>query len=125
MDTFVVVDGIRLRAKEIEIDWDEWDEKSQEWKTEKKKTKIRKLMGGERDTIIVESIPMKLTGGIQTSQPNYKLLKKGYLLKGLVEAPFPINDKGIDSLDANLSDYLFQQIMEFNNLSDKKKAESD
>lgn len=98
--------------KEIEI----------EWNGKKEKVTIKRLTFGERNKFMEEFIKVRMVGDTFQTEVLHGQMKTLALLRCIVKAPFPIDIASIESLDADLGDYLYSEIDKFNRLSEIKKS---
>lgn len=91
-----------------------------EWKTNT--VVVKRLLGPERWDINDEAANLRVSESGASARPSQKTLIAGYILRGVVEAPWPVRDIGaVNSLDQEMWDFLREEIDSINMTLRKKK----
>lgn len=86
---------------------------------------IRKLPTGIRNKIRDECSKTSVVGGQRQIKVNEVELQEKILEKAIINAPFDISLESIKSLPVDVSDYIFEEYLEFAEPSPKKKEKSE
>ena len=96
--------------KDIEIDWN----------GKKEIVRIKKLTFGEMNQLTEEATDVKIINGQPIVKVSQKILKELGLLKSIIDAPFTVDLKTIQSLDSDLGNKLFEEFSDLNQQGEKK-----
>ena len=82
--------------------------------------KVKKLTWGERNKVIEDTIgKVKVLGGetpqMEIDQTRWR---NSLFLKSVCDAPFPLTQESLDSLDTDIADPIFQAVMLLNPFRD-------
>jgi len=99
-----------MKTKEIEIDWN----------SAKAIVRMKRLSFGEMNQLTEEATDIKVVNGQPIVKVSQKALKELGLLKSITEAPFTIEIKNIQGLDAEVGALLFDAFTELNQVEGKK-----
>ena len=103
-----------LETKEIEINW----------KGSPLKIKIREIAWNDKVHIESSAFINKVVGKQIVREIQEEVLKKGYLEKCIVEAPFEFDKESLGKMPGRLMQMIYDQIDELHTLTEKKKVES-
>ena len=91
------------------------------WNGEKKIVRMKRLSYGEMNQLTEEATDIKVVNGQPIVKVSQKALKELSLLKSITEAPFTVEIKSIQDLDAEVGSQLFEEFTTLNEQSAKKK----
>ena len=85
---------------------------------------IKKLSWGERNAVLRDTIgKIKVYGGdMPTVEIDPVAWRESVMLKAIVKAPFPVDRKMFDEVDADILDKIFEAVSELNPFRDVFKA---
>ncbi len=107
----LVINGRKVRFAEVEIDWE----------NKKSPVRIKKLSFGEM--LDLNQLSAKVNYGGAGAQIIFdaRAMSENCLLKGIIEAPFPVNLQSIRDLDKETGEYLVTVFNELNSPAPAKK----
>jgi len=100
-----------METKEIEI----------QWNGSPAQVKLKQFTYGIRNELLEQCTETTVVGDKPHVQLNVRKLKEFALLKGIAEAPFEINIKGIRELSVTMGDMLYKELDELNTLTSEKE----
>lgn len=110
-----------MKTKKIDIT-DFWEHKE----NEKIFVMVKKISFGDQNDILDQITNVTISGKKVDASPLYGRLKTLTLMKCILEAPFQVTEDYITKeLDADLGDFIFEQIDNWNVLPDEKKEKSE
>lgn len=97
---------------------------SEFWEGEEKpEVIIKRLSFGQQNKILDKVSNVNVKGKVVEVSPLYGELRTLTVLKCIVSAPFPVTIEYLENeMPANLGDFLFEQIDQFNNFKKEKKS---
>lgn len=99
-----------MQTKDIEIDWN----------GEKKIVKMKRLTFGEMNQLTEEATTVTVINSQPIVKVSQKVLKEVGLLKSIIDAPFTLDIKSIQNLDADTGNILFEEFSDMNQQGQKK-----
>ena len=92
-----------------------------EWNSKPAIVKLKRISFGDMNEINQEATQIKAVGNVPQVMVNHKILKEKSLLKGIVEAPFPIDIQNIQNLENDIGNQLWEEFAELNQQSPRAK----
>lgn len=86
---------------------------------------IKKLSFGEMNDIQSEVSNVKVIGSQTLANPNIGRMRDLIVLKGIKQAPFKLTLETVRDLSAELGEFLYSEIEEFNTVSPNSKVPSN
>jgi len=92
-----------------------------EWEGKPAKVVIKRLSWRQKVKLENMMSKVSLKGNNPDVSFDTEVYKVNLMLLCIKEAPFPVTDEGLDNLDVNEGDKIFDAIEAMNTISDKKK----
>ena len=93
------------------------------------------MVNGKKENVVLQKLSTGVRNKIRKAhtitsyrgkEPNFQVdetaIQEEILAKAIIEAPFELGIKSVQSLPGEVSDYLFEQYVQFSELDEKKNA---